>query len=47
MLQNDEFIFGHLCRFCGVQKYYDLMEELMTAVKQNYGEKVIVNSISS
>jgi len=27
--------------FCDAQEYHELLEEFMTAVKQNYGEKVL------
>ncbi|KAG5155772.1 hypothetical protein JHK82_013741 [Glycine max] len=41
-LLNDEFYIGLRQRRATGQEYYDLMHEFMTAVKQNYGEKVLV-----
>ncbi|XP_042051075.1 NADP-dependent malic enzyme [Salvia splendens] len=41
-LLNDEFYIGLKQRRATGKEYYDLLEEFMTAVKQNYGEKVLV-----
>ncbi|KAJ4829742.1 hypothetical protein Tsubulata_020755, partial [Turnera subulata] len=41
-LLNDEFYIGLRQRRATGQEYYDLLHEFMTAVKQNYGEKVLV-----
>lgn len=30
-----------------MQEYYDLLEEFMSAVKQNYGEKVLIQVSNS
>ncbi|KAG0455939.1 hypothetical protein HPP92_023727 [Vanilla planifolia] len=41
-LLNDEFYIGLRQRRATGQEYADLMEEFMSAVKQNYGEKVLI-----
>ncbi|CAN6721433.1 unnamed protein product [Malus baccata var. baccata] len=41
-LLNDEFYIGIKQRRATGQEYAELLEEFMTAVKQNYGEKVLV-----
>ncbi|KAL1547682.1 malate dehydrogenase (oxaloacetate-decarboxylating) (NADP(+)) [Salvia divinorum] len=41
-LLNDEFYIGLKQKRATGKEYYDLLEEFMTAVKQNYGEKVLV-----
>ena len=41
-LLNDEFYIGLRQRRATGQEYAELMHEFMTAVKQNYGEKVLV-----
>ncbi|KAH6755623.1 NADP-malic enzyme 4 [Perilla frutescens var. hirtella] len=41
-LLNDEFYIGLKQRRATGKEYYDLLEEFMTAVKQNYGEKVLI-----
>ncbi|XP_050213624.1 NADP-dependent malic enzyme [Mercurialis annua] len=41
-LLNDEFYIGLRQRRATGQEYAELLEEFMTAVKQNYGEKVLV-----
>ncbi|CAI0409564.1 unnamed protein product [Linum tenue] len=41
-LLNDEFYIGLKQRRATGQEYAELLEEFMTAVKQNYGEKVLV-----
>ncbi|KAM1507450.1 hypothetical protein TB2_016522 [Malus domestica] len=41
-LMNDEFYIGLKQRRATGQEYAELLEEFMTAVKQNYGEKVLV-----
>ncbi|RZB95063.1 NADP-dependent malic enzyme [Glycine soja] len=41
-LLNDEFYIGLRQKRATGQEYYDLMHEFMTAVKQNYGENVLV-----
>lgn len=41
-LLNDEFYIGLKQRRATGKEYYDLLHEFMTAVKQNYGEKVLV-----
>lgn len=41
-LLNDEFYTGLKQKRATGQEYADLLEEFMTAVKQNYGEKVLV-----
>nr|KYP61660.1 NADP-dependent malic enzyme [Cajanus cajan] len=41
-LLNDEFYIGLRQRRATGQEYYELLHEFMTAVKQNYGEKVLV-----
>uniref|UniRef100_A0A0D6R168 Malic enzyme n=1 Tax=Araucaria cunninghamii TaxID=56994 RepID=A0A0D6R168_ARACU len=41
-LLNDEFYIGLRQKRTTGQEYYDLLHEFMTAVKQNYGEKVLV-----
>lgn len=40
-LLNDEFYIGLRQRRATGQEYHELLEEFMTAVKQNYGEKVL------
>jgi hypothetical protein len=34
-----KFLIDH---FCNTQEYADFLQEFMTAVKQNYGEKVLI-----
>ncbi|RDX80509.1 hypothetical protein CR513_38933, partial [Mucuna pruriens] len=41
-LLNDEFYIGLRQKRATGQEYYELLHEFMTAVKQNYGEKVLV-----
>ncbi|KAL8489728.1 hypothetical protein ACS0TY_025571 [Phlomoides rotata] len=41
-LLNDEFYIGLKQRRATGKEYYDLLHEFMTAVKQNYGEKVLI-----
>ncbi|XP_051132202.1 NADP-dependent malic enzyme [Andrographis paniculata] len=41
-LLNDEFYIGLKQKRATGKEYYDLLEEFMTAVKQNYGEKVLI-----
>ncbi|MCD7456933.1 Malic enzyme [Datura stramonium] len=41
-LLNDEFYIGLRQKRATGQEYYDLLHEFMTAVKQNYGEKILV-----
>ncbi|KAF2285226.1 hypothetical protein GH714_039051 [Hevea brasiliensis] len=41
-LLKDEFYIGLRQRRATGQEYYELLHEFMTAVKQNYGEKVLV-----
>ena len=41
-LLNDEFYIGLRQKRATGQEYYDLLHEFMCAVKQNYGEKVLV-----
>ncbi|XP_073276177.1 NADP-dependent malic enzyme [Primulina huaijiensis] len=41
-LLKDEFYIGLRQKRATGQEYYDLLHEFMTAVKQNYGEKVLV-----
>ncbi|KAL5216248.1 hypothetical protein ABZP36_007649, partial [Zizania latifolia] len=41
-LLNDEFYIGLKQRHATGEEYHDLLEEFMTAVKQNYGEKVLI-----
>ncbi|GLJ30718.1 hypothetical protein SUGI_0608850 [Cryptomeria japonica] len=41
-LLNDEFYIGLRQKRITGQEYYDLLDEFMSAVKQNYGEKVLV-----
>uniref|UniRef100_A0A0E0DMY4 Malic enzyme n=1 Tax=Oryza meridionalis TaxID=40149 RepID=A0A0E0DMY4_9ORYZ len=41
-LLNDEFYIGLKQRRATGEEYHELLEEFMTAVKQNYGEKVLV-----
>ncbi|XP_038880100.1 NADP-dependent malic enzyme [Benincasa hispida] len=41
-LLNDEFYIGLKQRRATGEEYYELLDEFMTAVKQNYGEKVLV-----
>lgn len=41
-LLNDEFYIGLRQRRATGEEYHELLEEFMTAVKQNYGEKVLV-----
>ncbi|WVZ24434.1 hypothetical protein V8G54_002978 [Vigna mungo] len=41
-LLKDEFYIGLRQKRATGQEYYDLLDEFMTAVKQNYGEKVLV-----
>ncbi|KAJ6759393.1 MALIC ENZYME [Salix koriyanagi] len=41
-LLNDEFYIGLKQRRATGQVYYELLHEFMTAVKQNYGEKVLI-----
>ncbi|GLT48517.1 hypothetical protein SLA2020_221380 [Shorea laevis] len=41
-LLNDEFYIGLRQRRATGKEYYDLVHEFMTAVKQNYGENVLV-----
>ncbi|KAF1872585.1 hypothetical protein Lal_00016421 [Lupinus albus] len=41
-LLNDEFYIGLKQRRATGQEYYDLLHEFMSAVKQNYGEKVLI-----
>ncbi len=41
-LLNDEFYIGLKQKRATGKEYYDLLHEFMTAVKQNYGEKVLV-----
>ncbi|CAA0829186.1 NADP-dependent malic enzyme 4- chloroplastic [Striga hermonthica] len=41
-LLNDEFYIGLRQKRATGKEYYDLLHEFMTAVKQNYGEKVLV-----
>lgn len=41
-LLNDEFYIGLKQKRATGKEYYDLLHEFMTAVKQNYGEKVLI-----
>ncbi|TVU17132.1 hypothetical protein EJB05_33148 [Eragrostis curvula] len=41
-LLNDEFYIGLRQRRATGEEYHELLEEFMTAVKQNYGEKVLI-----
>ncbi|XP_049403445.1 NADP-dependent malic enzyme-like [Solanum stenotomum] len=41
-LLNDEFYIGLRQRRATGQEYYDFLHEFMSAVKQNYGEKILV-----
>ncbi|KAF9662574.1 hypothetical protein SADUNF_Sadunf18G0068400 [Salix dunnii] len=41
-LLNDEFYIGLKQKRATGQEYYELLHEFMTAVKQNYGEKVLI-----
>ncbi|KAJ1422128.1 hypothetical protein SESBI_13255 [Sesbania bispinosa] len=41
-LLNDEFYIGLRQKRATGQEYYELLHEFMTAVKQNYGEKVLI-----
>ncbi|KAK3137329.1 hypothetical protein QOZ80_5BG0450870 [Eleusine coracana subsp. coracana] len=41
-LLNDEFYIGLKQRRATGEEYHELLEEFMTAVKQNYGEKVLI-----
>ncbi|CAL5398436.1 unnamed protein product [Camellia sinensis] len=41
-LLKDEFYIGLRQRRATGKEYYDLLHEFMTAVKQNYGEKVLI-----
>ncbi|XP_022961041.1 NADP-dependent malic enzyme [Cucurbita moschata] len=41
-LLNDEFYIGLKQRRATGEEYYELLHEFMTAVKQNYGEKVLI-----
>ncbi|KAI3709130.1 hypothetical protein L2E82_38889 [Cichorium intybus] len=41
-LLDDEFYIGLKQKRTTGKEYYDLLEEFMSAVKQNYGEKVLV-----
>ncbi|KAL3337735.1 hypothetical protein AABB24_030060 [Solanum stoloniferum] len=41
-LLNDEFYIGLKQRRATGQEYYDFLHEFMSAVKQNYGEKILV-----
>ncbi|CAN4096856.1 unnamed protein product [Withania somnifera] len=41
-LLNDEFYIGLRQKRATGQEYYDLLHEFMTAVKQNYGEKILI-----
>ncbi|PNX98860.1 NADP-dependent malic enzyme-like protein, partial [Trifolium pratense] len=41
-LLNDEFYIGLRQKRATGKEYYDLLHEFMSAVKQNYGEKVYV-----
>ncbi|KAG2728963.1 hypothetical protein I3760_01G228400 [Carya illinoinensis] len=41
-LLNDEFYIGLRQRRAAGQEYAELLDEFMTAVKQNYGEKVLI-----
>ncbi|KAL0558432.1 hypothetical protein IC582_003004 [Cucumis melo] len=41
-LLNDEFYIGLKQRRATGEEYYELLDEFMTAVKQNYGEKVLI-----
>ncbi|XP_059318200.1 NADP-dependent malic enzyme-like [Lycium ferocissimum] len=41
-LLNDEFYIGLRQKRATGQEYYELLHEFMTAVKQNYGEKILV-----
>ncbi|XP_027915635.1 NADP-dependent malic enzyme-like [Vigna unguiculata] len=41
-LLKDEFYIGLRQNRATGQEYYDLLDEFMTAVKQNYGEKILV-----
>ncbi|CAA6666054.1 unnamed protein product [Spirodela intermedia] len=41
-LLNDEFYIGLRQKRANGQEYAELMDEFMTAVKQNYGEKVLI-----
>ncbi|KAF0932249.1 hypothetical protein E2562_009519 [Oryza meyeriana var. granulata] len=41
-LLNDEFYIGLKQRRATGQEYHELLEEFMSAVKQNYGEKVLI-----
>ncbi|OIV89189.1 hypothetical protein TanjilG_32733 [Lupinus angustifolius] len=41
-LLNDEFYIGLKQKRATGQEYYDLLHEFMSAVKQNYGEKVLI-----
>ncbi|KVH97995.1 Malic enzyme, NAD-binding [Cynara cardunculus var. scolymus] len=44
---NDEFYIGLRRRRASGQEYAELMNEFMSAVKQNYGEKVLVQGTAS
>lgn len=41
-LLNNEFYIGLRQKRATGQEYYDLLHEFMTAVKQNYGEKILI-----
>ncbi|GFP86734.1 NADP-dependent malic enzyme [Phtheirospermum japonicum] len=41
-LLNDEFYIGLKQKRATGKEYYDLLHEFMTAVKQNYGEKILI-----
>ncbi|KAI5414307.1 NADP-dependent malic enzyme, variant 4, partial [Lathyrus oleraceus] len=44
-LLNDEFYIGLRQKRATGKEYYDLLHEFMSAVKQNYGEKVLVQVV--
>ncbi|KAJ0560875.1 putative malate dehydrogenase (oxaloacetate-decarboxylating) (NADP(+)) [Helianthus annuus] len=46
-LLDDEFYIGLRQKRATGKEYYDLLEEFMSAVKQNYGEKVLVQGTAS
>ncbi|KAL8551941.1 hypothetical protein ACS0TY_000840 [Phlomoides rotata] len=45
-LLNDEFYIGLNIKRATGQEYVELLDEFMCAVKQNYGEKVLVQVIT-
>ncbi|KAH6810024.1 NADP-malic enzyme 1 [Perilla frutescens var. frutescens] len=45
MLLDDEFYTGLKHNRATGQEYYDLLEEFMSAVKRNYGQKILIQAI--